>query len=133
MERILETIEYMDCADTDVIASKPSRTIHHLLSVEATAANSTKYSTSSSKGDEGELECDGKLTNSCHPLHVYISHLGAIDFERDPISKSTSAAVSTQPELGTCPHQPRKHCLPTNWSNKTINRYLPRTVRWRVR
>ncbi|KAF7591407.1 hypothetical protein BBP40_001568 [Aspergillus hancockii] len=102
MERTLDIIKSMALAGTDGIASKLSRVIHHLLAVEAIAAQGTIYRTRPSNGEEGELECDGKLTHGGTSLHVYISHLGGVDFERGSISKPTAAGLE-QLELGTLP------------------------------
>jgi hypothetical protein len=88
MERALDIIETMARVGTDAIASKLARVIRHLLTIEASAANGTAYRMTSSKGSEGELECDGKVTGAGAALHVYIPYFGAIDFERRAISES---------------------------------------------
>ena len=81
MERTLEIFDSMALAGTDVIASKFARIIRHMLDIEANAANGTNYTTNSLKGNEGELECDGKSADGGKALHVYIPYLGAINFE----------------------------------------------------
>ncbi|OKL60369.1 hypothetical protein UA08_04152 [Talaromyces atroroseus] len=100
MERGLEIIESMARGGTDAIASKLSRLIHHLLSIETNAANGAIYSTSTLKGNqEGELECNGNLTNGGQALHVYIPYFGTINFERGAISKAASSTAPVQPDL----------------------------------
>ncbi|PYI05402.1 hypothetical protein BO78DRAFT_461951 [Aspergillus sclerotiicarbonarius CBS 121057] len=102
MERTYEIIETMARSGTDGIALKLARVVHHLLAVEATAANGTIYRTSSSKG-EGEIEYDGKLTNGGTLLHVYIPYFGTIDFEQKPLPLSALSAseqmASFSPEM----------------------------------
>ncbi|OOF98857.1 hypothetical protein ASPCADRAFT_2285 [Aspergillus carbonarius ITEM 5010] len=99
MERTFEIIENMARSGTDGIALKLARVIHHLLTVEATAANGTIYQTSSSKGSEGELEYDGKLTNGGTSLHVYIPYFGTIDFEQRPSPLSALSATEGLPQV----------------------------------
>ncbi|KAF3384914.1 putative transcription factor gsfR1 [Penicillium rolfsii] len=98
MERTLEIIESMARASDDAISSKFSRLIHHLLFIEANAANGTVYTTSSSSGDERELEVEGKLTNGGKVLHLYIPYLGKICFEPGVVPKC-SATASTQLDM----------------------------------
>lgn len=100
MERTLEVIESMARASDDAISSKLSRLIHHLLLIEANAANGTVYTTSSSSGDERELEVEGRLTNGGNALHLYIPYLGKIYFEPGVVSKC-SATASTQLDMDT--------------------------------
>jgi hypothetical protein len=100
MERTLEVIESMARASHDAISSKFSRLIHHLLFIEANAANGTVYTTSSSSGDERELEVEGKLTNGGKALHLYIPYLGKIYFEPGVVPKC-SATASTQLDMDT--------------------------------
>ncbi|KAF2494575.1 hypothetical protein BU16DRAFT_562229 [Lophium mytilinum] len=97
MERTLEILESMARAGTDAISSKISRILRHLLAIEANAASGTSYNTNSSRGDEEELECYGKLTSGGKGLHVHIPYFGTINFERGAISKSVSTAP-TAPE-----------------------------------
>ncbi|PWY83697.1 hypothetical protein BO94DRAFT_536386 [Aspergillus sclerotioniger CBS 115572] len=99
MERTYEIIETMARSGTDGIAMKLARVIHHLLAVEATAANGTIYQTSTSKGSEGEFEYDGKLTNGGTSLHVYIPYFGTIDFEQKPSHLSTFSAAECVPQM----------------------------------
>ncbi|KAB8234038.1 uncharacterized protein BDW43DRAFT_274837 [Aspergillus alliaceus] len=99
MERTLEIMDSMARTGTDMIASKLTRIIHHLLTVEAAAANGTIYSASSCKGDGGELEYDGKMTDSGTSLHIYLPYFGTIKFERGSISTSASTAL-TKTQLG---------------------------------
>lgn len=92
MERTLKIIESMARAGTDAIASRIARILRPLLVIEANAASGTSYSTNSSKGDDGELECDGKLSNDGKALHVHIPYIGTINFERRVLSNSVPTA-----------------------------------------
>ncbi|KAE8394148.1 hypothetical protein BDV23DRAFT_169746 [Aspergillus alliaceus] len=84
MERTLEIMDSMARTGTDMIASKLTRIIHHLLTVEAAAANGTIYSASSCKGDGGELEYDGKMTDSGTSLHINLPYFGTINCNLEP-------------------------------------------------
>ena len=95
MERALEIIESMARAGTDAIASRIARILRPLLVIEANAASGTSYSTNSSKGDDGELECHGMLKNDGKGLHVHIPYIGTINFERRALSKSVPTAPTT--------------------------------------
>ena len=95
MERTLEIIESMARAGTDAIASKIARLLRPLLVIEANAANGTSYSTNSSKGDDEELECHGKLSNDGKGLHVHIPYIGTINFERRALARSVPTAPTT--------------------------------------
>ncbi|KAL4782678.1 hypothetical protein BJX76DRAFT_332210 [Aspergillus varians] len=93
MERTSEIIESMARDSSgDAIAPKLTRILRHLLDVEVNAANGTIYSTSSSNGDEGEI--DGKLSHGGKALHIHIPYFGTINFEHGGVSRSAS-----QPEL----------------------------------
>jgi hypothetical protein len=92
MEQTFEIIESMASSGTDAIASKLGHIMHHLLTIEANAANGTIYMTSSSNSDEEESECHIKLADGGKTLHVYIPHFGTINFEGGAISKSASMA-----------------------------------------
>ena len=98
MERSLNIIESMTCAG-DAIASKIARILRPLLAIEANAASGTNYRTRSTRGDEEELECHGKLTDDGKGLHVHIPYFGTINFEHGEISKSISTAPM-EPEQG---------------------------------
>ena len=95
MERTLEIIESMAGAGADAIASKIARILRTQLVIEANAASGTSYSTNSSKGDDGDLECHGKLSNDGKGLHVHIPYIGTINFERRALSKSVPTAPTT--------------------------------------
>lgn len=92
MQKTLEIIKTMARSGTDAIASKLGYIMHHLLTIEANAANGTIYMTSSSGGDEEEPECHIKLADGGKTLHVYIPYFGTINFEGGSISKSASTA-----------------------------------------
>ncbi|KAJ5294698.1 hypothetical protein PENANT_c014G04217 [Penicillium antarcticum] len=103
--------------EIDLIAYKLTRIIHHLLKIEANAAKGVMYSTSSSKNDDGGLECDGRLTNDGKTLQINIPYFGVINFERGVISKSVGK-ISGQINLDTStfpvsnilsPNQPAEH------------------------
>lgn len=82
MER---TFEIMNCTSSrglDGITSKLAQIIQHLLVIEKSAADGTLYSTSSSKGDLGELEFFGTLADDGKALHIHIPYFGKINFER---------------------------------------------------
>ena len=95
MERTIEIVESMARAGTDAIASKIARILRPLLVIEADAASGTSYSTDSFKGDDGELDCHGKLSNDGKGLNVHIPYIGTINFERHTLSKSIPAAPTT--------------------------------------
>jgi hypothetical protein len=97
IERTLDVIESMARAGHDAIASKITRILRHLLAIETDAATGTSYSTNSTKGDEEEPECHGKMTNDGKGLQVHIPYFGNINFERGAISKSVQTAP-TGPE-----------------------------------
>ncbi|KAM0804855.1 hypothetical protein BDR22DRAFT_799725 [Usnea florida] len=93
MERTIEIVESMARAGTDAIASKIVRILHPVLVIEADAASGTSYNTNSFKGDDGELECHGKLSNDGKGLNVHIPYIGTINFERHTLSKSLPVCV----------------------------------------
>ena len=92
MECTLDIMEKMARDGTDAIASKIARILRQLLAIEANASSGISYSTNSSKGNEDELECHGKLTNDGKGVHVHIPFFGTINFERHAISKSVPTA-----------------------------------------
>jgi len=117
MERTLDIIESVAHTGPDAIASKIARILRPLLAIEANAASGTIYNTNSSKSDEEELECHGKLTNGGKGLYVHIPYFGTINFEHCIISKSVSIAPMV-PEQGfpttsiadmLLPDQPGEH------------------------
>ena len=95
MERALDIIESMARAGTDAISSKIASILRPLLAIEADAASGASYSTNSSKGDEEELQCHGKLTNGGKGLYIHIPYFGTINFENRAILKS----IPTAPKL----------------------------------
>ncbi|KAJ5635526.1 uncharacterized protein N7484_008839 [Penicillium longicatenatum] len=100
MERAFEVMK-SSSRGLDSITSKFVQIIHHLLIIETSAASGTSYSTSSSKGDKGELEFFGTLADDGKALHIYIPYFGKINFERRTISKDpTTALLSEQTEQG---------------------------------
>lgn len=139
MERTLEVLDSMARTDTAAIASQISRILRHLLVIEANAASGTSYSTHSSKGDEEELECHGKLIKGGKELYVHIPYLGTINFERNAISKSVSGSMPTIPEQGlsttsvahiVLPDQLGQQDLqqPTSRINSQLDSHNPQTV-----
>lgn len=91
MERTLEIIESTARHSSDKITSKLGRIIHHLLTVEAHAANGATYNTSTSQGNEGGLECNGRLKDGGKELNIYIPYFGKINFETRSLPKLDSA------------------------------------------
>ncbi|KAJ5263627.1 hypothetical protein N7478_011232 [Penicillium angulare] len=94
MERTLEIIDSTARHSSDKITSKLGRIINHLLTIEANAASGTMYNTSSSQGNDGELECDGNLTDGGKALNIYIPYFGKINFESLSLKKSDSASLA---------------------------------------
>ncbi|KAL4882949.1 hypothetical protein BJY04DRAFT_206615 [Aspergillus karnatakaensis] len=103
MERTSEIIQSMVHENTtDVIATKLTRIIHYLLEVEANAASGAIYSTSSSTGNEGEIE--GNLSQEGKALHIHIPYFGTINFERGGVTKTVQAEIDDiplPPPIGT--------------------------------
>ncbi|KAJ6004770.1 hypothetical protein N7540_012569 [Penicillium herquei] len=94
MERTLEIIESGAQRYADPITSKLRRIIRQLLVIEASSASGTAYSTSSSRCDQGGLECDSSLTDGGKALHIYIPYLGKINFERRAMPKPGSTILA---------------------------------------
>ncbi|KAJ5709554.1 hypothetical protein N7493_009845 [Penicillium malachiteum] len=94
MERTLEILEAGAQSNGDPITSKLGRIIRQLLVIEASSANGTAYTTSSSRGDQGVLEYDSRLTDSGKALHIYIPYLGKIHFERRVMQKPDSTVLA---------------------------------------
>ncbi|CRG91333.1 hypothetical protein PISL3812_08381 [Talaromyces islandicus] len=112
MEHTLEIIDSMARSGTDAIASKLGYIIHHLLTIEANAANGTIYMTSSSNADGEEPECHAKLSDGGRTMHIYIPYFGTINFEGGAISKSASVApkqgfsLELDPQYSSLPDEP---------------------------
>ncbi|KAJ5533312.1 hypothetical protein N7494_009864 [Penicillium frequentans] len=87
MERTFEIMSSTSSRGLDGITSKLAQIIHHLLVIEKSAASGTLYSTSSSKGDLGELEFFGTLADDGKALHIHIPYFGKINFERRTIPR----------------------------------------------
>ncbi|KAJ5722023.1 hypothetical protein N7488_000058 [Penicillium malachiteum] len=94
MERTLEILETGAQSNADPITSKLARNIRQLLVIEASSANGTAYTTSSSKGDQGVLEYDSRLTGGGNDLQIYIPYLGKINFERRAMQKPDSTSLA---------------------------------------
>ena len=117
MECALGILESKARDEHDLISGKLTRIIHHLLTIEANAARGDMYNTSSSKSDDGGLECDGRLTNDGKTLQVHIPYFGAINFERGIVSKSEpKTEAQPDPDISTMsvsnmlsPVQPVEH------------------------
>jgi hypothetical protein len=117
MECALRIFESIAHDEIDVIACKLTRIIRHLLTIEANVARGDMYNTSSSKSDDGGLECDGRLTNDGKTLQIHIPYFGAINFERGVVSKSVAKTeAQPDPEMSTMsvsnmlsPIQPVEH------------------------
>lgn len=117
MECALGILESRVHDEIDLVACKLARIIHHILTIEANAARGDMYNASSSKIDDGGLECDGRLTNDGKTLQIHIPYFGAINFERGVVSKSVpKTEAQPDPDMSTMsvstklsPAQPVEH------------------------
>ncbi|KAL5340301.1 hypothetical protein BJX70DRAFT_387339 [Aspergillus crustosus] len=115
MERTHEIIQSMaHASDSDTIAPKLTRIIRHLLDVEANAANGAIYSTSSSAGNEGEI--DGNMSHGGKALHIHIPCFGTINFER-----GSTAALTDALDLDAQPAFPMFSSADDDWDLQGID------------
>ncbi|KAJ5809361.1 uncharacterized protein N7503_001579 [Penicillium pulvis] len=105
MERTFEIMNSTSSRNHDGITSKLAQIIHHLLIIEKSAASGNLYSTSSSKGDLGELEFFGTLADEGKALHIHIPYFGKINFERRTLPRD-STAVSFPEHIGQSHRSP---------------------------
>ncbi|KAL1592007.1 hypothetical protein SLS60_011599 [Paraconiothyrium brasiliense] len=92
MERALDVIRTMHDPGTDAIASKISRILRDLLVIESSASDGTIYNITSTKPDNEDLECDGRLVNGGKAMRIHIPNFGSIDFEKGTVLRTTSTS-----------------------------------------
>jgi hypothetical protein len=92
MERAVEVLQSMG---NDSIASKLSRTMQHLLDVEAQAAKGTAYNTITSQCEEG-TECGGGPGDEFDALQLNIPYFGTIHVGRMMVLRP----AAEEPEIG---------------------------------
>lgn len=143
MERM---VGILDAMDNDAIAMKLSRIMHHLLDVEAAAANGAEFSTvaSAESDEEGATDYDGHFVDEAKTmLQLRIPYFGSINLQRRVISKShgdadgygQSALTVAQTDLGQA-SQPLEDVLPlffewdAQWSQLDPSQDLYATDDW---
>jgi len=94
MESVLEIMD----AGHDVISTRISSILKHLLLIESNAASGMYYKTGSSPCSEQqrEPECLGEVSNGGKTLLVYIPHFGSINFETAEVVAAEKAGVSSE-------------------------------------
>jgi hypothetical protein len=97
MECTFDIIESMAHTGKDAIASKITRILRHLLTIEADAANDTIYSINICRDDNGVPESHSKSFTREKGLHVHIPCFGTINFEPRAPSKSVYIPLTDQP------------------------------------
>jgi hypothetical protein len=92
MERILECLNTTNSTtqdDSDLISSKTSQILQHLLTIEGDAFAGESYSASmSSASGEGELGCTSNVIDGDMTLAIHIPYYGTVNIERSGVSKS---------------------------------------------
>ncbi|KAJ5763786.1 hypothetical protein N7533_002467 [Penicillium manginii] len=90
MERTLAILLSTSNGEPDLIVSKLSHLIGHLLAVESDAANGKSYSMSTSASDEEDNESTVKPNSNGNVLRIHIPYFGTINFEPRAGSNSVS-------------------------------------------
>lgn len=88
MEHAVELVESTRDRPIDGIATKISRIMRDLLTLEDSASKGALYDARASTGHDEELECEGTPGNGERAMRVHIPHFGSIEFVKGTLLRS---------------------------------------------